>query len=88
MFQLTTLIAKNPPTTNAQWSSFNQMTITVLQNINWYSANSQSLRDWLVAINGEASTSSARLLPASPIDYWYSMDADVHFEQREGSLKY
>jgi hypothetical protein len=90
MMQLKAFIAKNPPQSDAQLLSFNQMILTVQQNINWYTANNQSLKDWLVAINGATSTSrsTARLMPASPLDYWYSMDTEVHSEQIGRSLKY
>ena len=91
MLQLNALIAKNPPQSDAQWSSFNQMTLTVQQNINWLTVNGNSLRDWLVNVNGGSTMSSsprAMPLPISAIDYWHSMDADRHVEHEIGQLKY
>jgi hypothetical protein len=87
--QLRALITKNPPQSDAQWSSFNQMTLNVQQNINWFTTNNQSLRDWLIAINGPAPIHQTQpLMLTSHLDYWHAMEAGIPVEHAEGSFKY
>jgi len=90
--KLNAFIAKNPPQSDAHRSLFNQMTLTVQQNINWLTINGNSLRDWLVNANGGSmrsrSSSRAIPLPISAIDYWHSIDADRFMEHETEQLKY
>jgi aminopeptidase N len=75
---LTGLIEKYPPSTESQWNLFNQMTLTVQQNIVWLGDNQDSLMEWLETETGPLRLRShpkiGRRLPVSIGTHWRSLN--------------
>jgi aminopeptidase N len=72
--KLNAFIAKNPPTSQSQWSSFNQMQLTVAQNVAWMNANQDSLRDWVIAHSPAATSARSTFeFPVDPLAFWSTL---------------
>jgi hypothetical protein len=66
-----------PPQSQSQLEAFRQMDLTIIQNMDFTTANAQILYDWLVEKTTTPSPGSRQAshsqLPLSPVAYWDSV---------------
>ena len=72
--QLERFIERHPPTSQTERNLFDQMILSVEQNIAWVAQNADSLRDWLQrrrALNPEGVAGGIHApLSVSPAHHW------------------